>query len=31
MDDFVEEVVEENEEELVFGITDDEELEDETN
>ncbi len=29
MDDFVEEVVEENEEE-VFGITDDEEIEDET-
>ena len=28
MDDFVEEVIEENEE--VFGITDDEELEDET-
>ena len=31
MENFVEEVVEENEEELVFGITDEEELEDEAN
>ena len=30
MEEFVEEVIEENEDELVFGITDDEELEDET-